>query len=149
MIKPSGFFKQKTMRLKNLTSYLNEKYKGDLDIFFDRNLYTIRAELLSLNGIGPETADSILLYAGNKPIFVVDKYTKRICKRLDICKNISYNKIQKYFENDLSKNYSKEKLLNVYNEFHALIVIFAKNFCKKNPNCKNCIIKKNCKFNKL
>ena len=130
------------MRLKNLASYLYEKYNGDLDYFFNRNLYTIRNELLSLNGIGPETADSILLYAGNKPIFVVDNYTKRICKRLDICENKSYDYIQKYFEKELSKKHSQHELSKVYNEFHALIVVFAKKYCKKNPNCENCIIKK-------
>jgi endonuclease-3 related protein len=147
MIKPSGFFKQKTIRLKKIALYINEKYNGNLDDFFNRNLYTIRDELLSINGIGEETADSILLYAGNLPIFVVDKYTKRICERLYICETISYKNIQEYFENELSKKYSQDKLSKVYNEFHALIVIFAKEYCKKNPKCKNCIIKKNCNFN--
>lgn len=146
MIRSSGFYKQKTIRLKNLASYLQDKYNGNLDVFFNRELYTIRDELLSINGIGQETADSILLYAGNLPIFVVDKYTKSICERLAICENISYEKIQNYFEHELSKKYSKDELSKVYNEFHALIVIFAKNHCKKKPICKTCVIKKHCKF---
>ena len=146
MIKPSGFFKQKAKRLKNISSYLHEEYDDNLDVFFDRNLYIIRDELLSLNGIGQETADSILLYAGNLPIFVVDTYTKRICERLHICKNISYNEIQDYFEYDLSKKYTKDKLTQVYNELHALIVILAKNHCKKTPECQKCAINKYCSY---
>src|SRR4030042_5895053 len=82
LIKPSGFFNQKSHRLKNMARHLHEKYNDNLDIFFDRNIKDTRDELLSMNGIGPETADSILLYAGNLPIFVVDAYTKRLCKRL-------------------------------------------------------------------
>lgn len=145
-IRASGYFKQKAKRLTNLSLHIQEKYNGNLDVFFNRNLHTIRNELLSINGIGQETADSILLYAGNLPVFVVDKYTKRICERLAICEKISYEKIQNYFEHELSKKYSKDELSKVYNEFHALIVLFAKNHCRKKPICKTCIIKKNCKF---
>ena len=99
-------------------------------------MYNIREELLSVNGIGPETADSILLYAGNLPIFVVDAYTKRICERLPLDTNVSYNEIQNYFKTELSNNYTKKELTKVYNELHALIVLLAKRFCKKNPECK-------------
>ena len=87
MIRPSGFFNQKAKRLKNLSSHIHKNYNDDLDKFFKRDLTDVRKELLSLNGIGPETADSILLYAGNLPTFVVDAYTKRICKRLPIKTN--------------------------------------------------------------
>jgi endonuclease-3 related protein len=148
LIKSSGFFKQKAIRIKNIASYLHENYNDNLDDFFNRKMFTIRQELLSLNGIGKETADSILLYAGSKPIFVVDNYTKRICERLNICKNNSYDKIQEYFENDLSKRYSNDKLTQVYNELHAMIVILAKNYCKKNPNCKKCIMNTFCNYYK-
>jgi len=96
----------------------------------------------SNSGIGKETADSIILYAGNLPIFVVDSYTKRICKRLSICKNNSYDEIQDYFQYELSKKYSKHELTKIYNELHALIVILAKNYCKKKPECKKCVINK-------
>ena len=145
MVKPSGFFKQKANRLKNLASYLQNNYDEDLDKFFDRNLKEIRKELLSLNGIGPETADSILLYAGNLPIFVVDAYTKRICKRIPIDVNISYEEIQDYFQTELSKTYKKNELTKIYNELHALIVILAKTYCKKKPDCNNCPLKNYCK----
>jgi len=144
MIKPSGFFNQKAERLKNIAAYMHSNYHDDLDIFFDRDLDDIRRELLSLNGIGPETADSILLYAGNLPIFVVDAYTKRICKRLPMETNISYDEIQQYFERELNKKYQKNELTQVYNELHALIVILAKNHCKKKPECSKCPLVKHC-----
>ena len=146
MVKPSGFFNQKALRLKNVSRYLKDRYNSDLDCFFLRDTISIREELLSLNGIGPETADSILLYAGNKPIFVVDAYTKRICKRIPLDTNISYHEIQEYFQKELSKKYQGEELIKAYNNLHALIVIFAKKYCKKNPVCKNCPIVKDCRF---
>ena len=146
MVKPSGFFNQKALRLKNVSRYLKDRYNSDLDCFFLRDTIAIREELLSLNGIGPETADSILLYAGNKPIFVVDAYTKRICKRIPLDTNISYHEIQEYFQKELSKKYQGEELIKAYNNLHALIVIFAKKYCKKNPVCKNCPIVKDCSF---
>ena len=148
IIKPSGFFNQKAKRLKNLALYLHNNNHDNLDTFFNRDVYTIREELLSLNGIGPETADSILLYAGNLPIFVVDAYTKRICERLPLDTNISYNDIQHYFEEELTKKYSKEELTQVYNELHALIVILAKNHCKKKPECSTCPLQEHCMFRK-
>jgi endonuclease-3 related protein len=123
MIKPSGFFNQKADRLKNLASYLHKNYEDDLNLFFNRGLNEIRKELINLNGIGPETADSILLYAGNLPIFVVDAYTKRICQRIPLNTIISYNEIQGYFETELQKNYSNKEITKIYNELHALIVL--------------------------
>lgn len=150
LIKPSGFFNQKTERLKTIAIHIKNNYHGNLDHFFDRDINIIREELLSLNGIGPETADSILLYAGNLPIFVVDAYTKRICERLPLKIKISYSEIQNYFETTLSEKYSKEELSKVYNELHALIVLHAKSYCKKKPNCINCLLEKYCSFkNKL
>jgi endonuclease-3 related protein len=148
LIKPSGFFNQKALRLKNLALYIQEKYRGNLDLFFNRELKDIRDELLSLNGIGPETADSILLYAGNLPIFVVDAYTKRICQRIPFKVDISYDDIQNFFQTEISKKYKKNELNRVYNELHAQIVILAKNYCKKKPNCLNCPLQKKCNFSK-
>jgi len=148
MVKPSGFFNQKANRVKNIATYLHNNYNDDLDYFFNRELKDVREELLSLNGIGPETADSILLYAGNMPIFVVDAYTKRICKRLPLNTNISYDEIQQYFEEDLCKEYSKKERTQVYNELHALIVILAKNQCKTKPECIKCPLRKYCRFGK-
>lgn len=144
MIKPSGFFNQKTERLKNISNFLETEYNCDLDLFFDSKTKEIRGELLNLKGIGPETADSILLYAGGKPVFVVDAYTKRVCKRLHLDTNCSYDEIQNYFEKNLKKNFSNYELVNVYKEFHALIVELAKNFCKTKAECKNCPICNKC-----
>ena len=148
MIKPSGFFNQKAKRLKSLALHLRDHYHDNLSYFFDRDIDDIREGLLSLNGVGPETADSILLYAGNLPVFVVDAYTKRICERLPLDTNTSYDEIQHYFERELRKNYSKKELTLIYNELHALIVVLAKNHCKKNPECSNCPLQKYCMFKK-
>jgi len=148
MIKPSGFFNQKAERLKNLATYLHNNHHDNLGYFFDKDINGIRKELLSLNGIGPETADSIILYAGNLPIFVVDSYTKRICKRLPLNTHISYDEIQHYFEEELSKKYSEKNLTQVYNELHALIVVLAKNYCKKKPECSKCPLRRHCLFKK-
>jgi len=144
MIKPSGFFNQKADRLKTISNHFLERYGGNLDNFFKRNLKEIREELLSLNGIGPETADSILLYAGEKPVFVVDAYTKRLCQRIPIKVELDYDNIQKHFQEELSKQYIGKELVQTYNEFHAQIVLLAKEYCKKKPNCNDCPISKNC-----
>lgn len=148
MIQPSGFFNQKAQRLKILASHLHENYEDDLDKFFNRDLQEIRNELLSLNGIGPETADSILLYAGNHPIFVVDAYTKRICKRLPVEINgESYDEIQQYFEDELHGSFPRRDTAQLYKELHALLVEQAKNYCKKKPECNKCPLKNQCEFN--
>ena len=148
MIQPSGFFNQKSQRLKVFAIYLHEKYEDDLDKFFSRDLQELRQELLSLNGIGHETADSILLYAGDFPIFVVDAYTRRICKRISInVERDSYDYIQKYFEEKLSINDSEKDTVFLYKQIHALIVELAKNYCKKKPDCNNCPLFACCEFN--
>ncbi len=147
LIKPSGFYNQKAGRIKKICKYLYEKYSRDLNLFFDKDIKTLRKELLNINGIGPETADSIILYAAEKPIFVVDAYTKRLCKRLPINVEKSYEKIQNFFQKNLSKNYSKN-LTKIYNQMHAMIVELSKNYCKKKPLCKKCPIKKDCSYSK-
>ena len=148
LIKPSGFFNQKAKRLKNITLYLMNKYNCNLDNFFDRDLQKIRKELLSLNGIGPETADSILLYAGNLPIFVIDAYSKRICERIGLSTELNYEDVQNYFQNELLKKYNLDEMTKIYNELHALIVKFSKKYCKKKPDCLHCFLNKNCMYAK-
>lgn len=149
LIRPSGYYNQKAVRVKNIAEHFKQKYNMDLNRFFNRKTETIRKELLSLKGVGPETADSILLYAGNQPIFVVDAYTKRLCERIPLNTKISYEHIQHYFQKEITKKHSNsEELVQIYNEFHALIVVFAKNICKKKPKCQECIIKKICNFSK-
>jgi len=146
LIKPSGFFNQKAERLSKLSAYLSTTYQGDLDVFFARDLHEIRAELLFLSGIGPETADSILLYAGNLPIFVVDAYTKRLCARLPLPIPLTYDEIQQYFEKNLQTHYPAHQLSSIYNELHALIVTLAKQHCRKKPVCEPCPLKMHCAF---
>jgi len=147
MIQPSGFFNQKAIRLKIIANHIFENYDSSLDNFFNRDQQNIRDELLSLNGIGPETADSMLLYAGNMPIFVVDAYTKRICKRIPIKINHeSYDEIQQYFESGLSKNLTDKDITSCYKQLHALIVELAKNYCNTKPKCMNCPLKDCCKY---
>jgi endonuclease III related protein len=147
-IRPSGFFNQKAKRLQIISRYLQQEYHGDLDTFFSQSLPKIRTQLLSLNGIGPETADSILLYAGQKPVFVVDAYTKRLCHRLDLPVNHqSYDDIQHYFSCDLLQSHGERQLVQVFNECHAIIVEWAKKFCRKrNPMCSACPLHHLCSY---
>lgn len=142
LIQPSGFFNQKAHRLKLFSAYLLTQYHSDLDTFFNRDTQRIREELLSLHGIGPETADSILLYAGNHPVFVVDAYTKRISKRIPLPSGETYHDIQQYFEQKLRKTNTEKQLIPVYKELHALIVEQAKQICKPKPDCIHCSLQK-------
>ena len=136
LIKPAGYYNIKAKRLKNFIEYLYSFYDGSLKKMFDRDYLRLRAELLSLNGIGQETADSILLYAGNKPIFVVDAYTKRILQRHHLIdKDASYSEIQNLFMDNLKKD------VKLFNEYHALLVNLGKNICLKRPLCEICPLK--------
>ena len=139
LIKPCGFYKVKAKRLRNFLKYFVENFDGDVNKIFKRPLEELRSDLLSVNGIGWETCDSILLYAGEKPVFVVDAYTFRLCKRYPIIKVKNYEEVREFFENNLSKD------VNLFKEFHALIVELGKNFCKIKPLCNNCPLKEVCK----
>ncbi len=133
LIRPAGYFKVKAKRIKNLISHIVKNYNSELSNFFSLDTSSLRQELLSIKGIGPETADSILLYAAHRPVFVVDAYTFRIMKRHNlIWDEISYEELQQLF----MKNLPNDEQL--FNEFHALIVQTGKHFCKKNPLCTNC-----------
>lgn len=134
LIKPAGYFNIKAKRLKHFLNYLFDEYGGRLDRMFKKRTDFLRKELLSVNGIGPETADSILLYAGNHPVFVVDAYTKRVFSRHMIIKqDADYDDVQKIFMKNLPHD---EKL---FNEYHALIVKLGKDFCKtRKPLCRKC-----------
>lgn len=137
LIKPAGYFNIKARRLKNLLEFIDKNYKGNMTFMQRINTYALREELLNVNGVGQETADSILLYAFNKPIFVIDAYTKRIFSRLNkMPQDIPYQDAQNLF----MKNLSKDSYL--FNEYHALIVKLAKDYCKKNkPLCRKCPIR--------
>lgn len=133
LIKPSGFFNIKAKRLKNFISFIMEKYQGNISLMAQQDCEVLRSEILAVNGIGPETADSILLYALNKPVFVVDAYTKRIFSRHHlVLPQDSYETVQSLF----MENFKPD--VELYNEYHALIVRLAKDFCRTNPVCEGC-----------
>jgi endonuclease III related protein len=136
-IKPCGYYNIKAGRLKNFTHFLFQKYKGRIENMKLKNTALLRKELLSVNGIGPETCDSILLYALNKPFFVVDAYTRRIAECLSLAeKTHDYNFVQSVFADNLPKDF------RLFNEYHALIVRHAKEVCRKKPACPRCILRK-------
>ncbi len=139
MIKEVGFYKQKAKYIKNIFQFIEKNYKS-LDNLFNLDKQELRKILLSLKGIGDETADSIILYAAEKTKFVIDAYTKRIMHRLfNINKNIKYNDLQEYFERNIKNN------LVLYKDFHAQFVELGKNYCKLNPLCINCPLTNICK----
>jgi endonuclease-3 related protein len=161
LIRPSGYFRQKALRLKIFVAFLDNNYDGSLEKMFAQPTEQLRAELLSLNGVGPETADSILLYAGNHPVFVVDAYTRRILDRHAILSDKSpYEQIRELFQAALSplaeapqhkiavppqlsgtrgaahpsspmSTAKRTALVQIYNQMHGLIVGVGKNHCGK------------------
>ena len=137
LIKSSGYFNIKAERLKSFIDYFANHHKGIFKNLFKGELENIRHSLLSVKGIGPETADSILLYAGGIPIFVVDAYTKRIFSRLKLtAESATYDDVQSFFMKNLPKKTA------LYNEYHALIVMLGKHYCKPKPVCDPCPLKK-------
>jgi endonuclease III related protein len=133
LIRPAGFFNQKAAYLKEYCRYYVSAYGADVRKMRAVKTKRLREELLGLKGIGPETADSILLYALGKPVFVIDAYTRRIFARHGmLSEKTSYQGWQEHFVARLPKS------AKVYNEFHALIVRLAKECCKKTPRCVEC-----------
>jgi len=134
LIRPAGYYNVKSRRLKHFIKYLLDNYRADIKKMRKDSLGELRRQLLSVNGIGPETADSILLYALNKPVFVIDAYTKRIFNRHGLLdKEAGYGKAQELFMANLKPD------VKMYNEYHALLVKLAKEFCLKNkPKCAKC-----------
>lgn len=131
-IKPTGFYRVKAQRLRSFFDFITRELHDNIGNLENMPLSIAREKLLSVKGIGPETADSILLYAYDRPIFVVDAYTQRIVHRHKISTSHNYHEIQTLFMNTC------EKSVYVYNEFHALIVATGKRFCKPVPRCENC-----------
>ena len=167
LIQPSGYFRQKAKRLKTFISFLDDRYEGSLERMFAQPTAKLREELLALNGIGPETADSILLYGGNHPAFVVDAYTRRILERHQILpEKADYEEIRSLFEQSLNRLADEQEkieaplepgfpgtvhphssmstshrtaLVQIYNEMHGLIVGVGKFHCgKSRPKCDGC-----------
>jgi len=131
IIRPAGFFNQKARYLKAVTAWY-ARYGYDVPSVQREPLAKLRAELLATKGVGQETADAILLYAFGFPTFVVDAYTVRLCGRYPIDAGKSYRAVKTHFEKNLSLG------AEVYNHFHALIVINAKEHCRKKPSCEGC-----------
>lgn len=133
LIKPSGYFNQKAVYLKEFCTFLKEY---PIELLKSMNLNEARSKILNVKGIGKETADSILLYALYKPIFVVDAYTKRVFYRIGIVKQeISYDEMQKIFMENLETD------TELFNDYHAQIVMLGKDYCRKKPSCKNCCLR--------
>lgn len=132
-IHSAGYFNQKAGYLKGMAKTLRERFGGSLDRLFVLDTPTLRKELLSWKGIGPETADSILLYAAMRPVFVVDAYTQRILVRHRQCdENATYDSVAKLFTQNLPMN------IQLFNEYHALIVQLGKTHCKSRSQCNGC-----------
>jgi endonuclease-3 related protein len=133
LIKPAGYYNIKTKRLKNFLNFLMNHYKGSMNKMKAEEALCLREKLLNINGIGPETADSIMLYALGKPIFVIDAYTKRVLTRHKlVSEKADYHEMQELFHNNLTKN------AKLYNEYHALFVKLGKDYCRTKPRCEGC-----------
>ncbi len=167
LIRPAGYFRQKAARLKTFVAFVDQAYAGSLQRMFAQPTDKLRQELLALNGIGPETADSILLYAGQHPVFVVDAYSRRILERHGLAHpKMTYEEVRELFEQSLSEvaeapakmtqppdiaiaslahppsamsRARRPPLAQIYNDMHGLIVAAGKQYCRKTePRCQNC-----------
>jgi len=139
LIRPSGYYNAKAAKLKAFVKRLNREYGGSLGRLFELDTSDLRKELLSIHGIGPETADSILLYATHRPVFVIDAYTKRIIRRLGLAPaSDSYEAFQQLFMERLPHD---ERM---FNEYHALLVRHGKDVCRKTPRCEGCCLAQAC-----
>lgn len=135
-IRPTGYFNVKAKRLKALVAWFVERYGSDIRRLRRVPLESLREELLLVKGIGPETADSILLYALNRPTFVVDAYTYRVLTRHRLApEEVTYEEMKELFERYLPKE------AKLYNEFHALIVAVGKEYCRTTARCETCPLK--------
>ena len=143
LIRPCGYYNAKALKLKSLVHWLGERYGNNLDELFANDIDSLRQQLLSIHGIGQETADSIILYAGNKPIFVIDAYTRRIVSRIGLAPdNNSYAAYQHLFMDNLPAD------VGLYNEYHALLVCLGKAVCRSRPLCQQCCLDKTCNYSK-
>jgi endonuclease-3 related protein len=139
LIRSSGYYNAKALKIKAFIDRLHDKHEGNIDRLFALDTADLRKELLSIHGIGPETADSILLYAAYRPIFVIDAYTKRIIGRLGLAPaSDSYEAFQQLFMDRLPHDEG------MFNEYHALFVRHGKDVCRKTPRCEGCCLREKC-----
>jgi endonuclease-3 related protein len=137
LIRPAGYYNIKAKRLKSFLMWLFQNYDGQLANLESLDTDRLRAELLAVKGIGPETADSILLYAFDRPIFVVDAYTARVAVRHGLIEpDADYEQLRDLFQSNLPQE------PQLFNEFHALLVRLGKEFCKPNAKCPGCPLEK-------
>ena len=139
-IRSSGYYRQKAIRLKEFAGHIFSRHRGRLGNLFAQPLSSARQELISIKGIGPETADSMLLYAGGKPVSVIDAYTYRIGERLGWPVQREYAAAQRFFHRALPVSAA------IYNEFHALLVALGKTVCAKVPRCMECPLNEECLY---
>lgn len=141
-LKPAGYFNLKTQRLRNYCQWYIDA--GELAALSLCDTSSLRKQLLSVNGVGPETADDILLYAFERPVFVIDAYTRRLFSRLELLEHdAGYEALRHQFESNLKTDVA------LFNEYHALIVRHVKDICKKRPDCSNCCLNSSCSFCEL
>jgi endonuclease-3 related protein len=141
LVHPCGYYNAKALKLKSFAYWLGNHYGDNLDKFFADDIDRLHQQLLTIQGIGQETADSIILYAANKPIFVIDAYTRRIINRIGLApgKN-SYAVYQALFMDNLPPD------TGLFNEYHALLVCLGKNVCRSRPLCLQCCLNDICHF---
>jgi endonuclease-3 related protein len=132
VIRPAGFYRVKSKRLKALITDVHVRYGASAEHMQQAPTWQLRDQLLSVKGVGPETADSILLYALDRPVFVVDAYTKRFLKNHGLYDGDDYHDVQKFFTDNLPRD------TYMFNEFHALLVCLCQRHCKKRPDCPAC-----------
>lgn len=134
LLRPSGYFRQKTRAVRGFLKHLNNHYRGSLARLLGRPTAELRDELLALRGIGEETADSILLYSASRPVFVIDAYTRRVLARHGLARaDASYAELQDFFHRHLPAD------AKLFNEYHALLVAVGKNYChRQQPDCAAC-----------
>jgi endonuclease-3 related protein len=141
LVHPCGYYNAKALKLKSFAYWLGNHYKDDLDSLFANDTDDLRQQLLSIHGIGRETADSIILYAAGKPIFVIDAYTRRIISRIGLApEKDSYAAYQAWFTEHLPPD------TGLFNEYHALLVRLGKNVCRRRPLCPQCCLSNICQF---
>jgi len=141
LVHPCGYYNAKALKLKSFAYWLGNHYDDDLNKLFANNIYDLCQQLLSIHGIGQETADSIILYAANKPIFVIDAYTRRIINRIGLApKRNNYAAYQSLFMDNLPPD------AGLFNEYHALLVCLGKNVCRSRPLCRQCCLNNICQF---
>jgi len=141
LIHPCGYYNAKALKLKSLAEWLGKYYDDDLDRLFADDISQLREQLLSIHGIGEETADSIILYAANKPVFVIDAYTRRVVSRIGLApEGNNYTAYQRLFMDNLPAD------VGLFNEYHALLVNLAKNVCRTSPLCQQCCLNGICNF---